>query len=134
VTSKYEFIDAEKANYPVINMCAWMDVSKAGFYDWAARPVSATASRREELKVLIAHVFADSDGTYGYRRVHAALTRAGVEVGPELVRHLMRVLDLTPCQPRPWRPTTTVAGDAAGPAGPGGTGLLRGRAGDQARR
>jgi putative transposase len=26
----------------------------------------------------------------------------------------MRVLDLTPCQPRPWRPTTTVAGDAAG--------------------
>jgi putative transposase len=114
VTSKYEFIDAEKANYPVINMCAWMDVSKAGFYDWASRPESTRHTRREELKVLIAHVFADSDGTYGYRRVHAALTRAGVEVGPELVRHLMRVLDLTPCQPRPWRPTTTVAGDAAG--------------------
>jgi putative transposase len=25
----------------------------------------------------------------------------------------MRELDLRPCQPRPWRPTTTVAGDAA---------------------
>lgn len=26
----------------------------------------------------------------------------------------MRELDLVPCQPRPWRPTTTIAGDASG--------------------
>jgi hypothetical protein len=30
---------------------------------WVSRPVSATAARREELKVLVAHVFAASDGT-----------------------------------------------------------------------
>src|SRR5664280_1753415 len=35
------------------------------------------------------------------------------QLGLELVRALMRELDLRPCQPRPWRPTTTVAGDAA---------------------
>ena len=46
-------------------------------------------------------------GTYGYRRIHAALLRQGEDCGPELVRDLMRDLGLVPCQPRPWRPTTT---------------------------
>src|SRR5674536_386152 len=113
VSSKYEFIDAEKALYPVVKMCEWMVVSTSGFYEWRGRPCSATNSRRAELRLLIGKVFADSDDTYGYRRVHAELTRLGVPAGPELVRTLMRELDLRPCQPRPWRPTTTVAGDAA---------------------
>ncbi|MEU4954825.1 DDE-type integrase/transposase/recombinase [Streptomyces lavendulae] len=34
------------------------------------------------------------------------------QAGPELVRALMRELELIPCQPRPWR-LTTVADDAA---------------------
>src|SRR5664280_1865974 len=113
VSSKYEFIDAEKALYPIVKMCEWMAVSTSGFYEWRGRPSSATNSRRAELRLLIGKVFADSDDTYGYRRVQAELTRLGVPAGPELVRALMRELDLRPCQPRPWRPTTTVAGDAA---------------------
>jgi hypothetical protein len=48
---------------PITGMCAWTGVGRAGFYEWVSRPVSATASRREELKVLVAHVFTDSDGT-----------------------------------------------------------------------
>jgi transposase InsO family protein len=36
-----------------------------------------------------------------------------VDAGAELVRRLMRSLGLVACQPRPWRPVTTVAGDAA---------------------
>ena len=44
-----------------------------------------------------------SDETYGYRRIHAQLARWGVPCGPELVRSIMRELDLQPCQPRPWR-------------------------------
>jgi putative transposase len=55
-------------------------------------------------------LFDASDGTYGYRRIHAQLVRAGEQVGPELVRRLMRGLGLVPCQPRPWR-TTTVRGE-----------------------
>jgi hypothetical protein len=106
-------IDAEKANYPVSKMCEWMDVSRSGFHEWRGRAASATAQRQGRLKILIRHVFTDSDGTYGYRRVHAQLVRLGVEVGDELVRRLMRGLGLVACQPRPWRPVTTIAGDAA---------------------
>jgi putative transposase len=113
VSRRYGFIDAEKANYPIGKMCEWIGVSRSGFHEWRGRASCAAAGRRERLKVLIAHVFVDSDGTYGYRRVHAQLVRWGVDAGDELVRRLMRGLGLVACQPRPWRPVTTVAGDAA---------------------
>lgn len=113
MSAKYEFIDAEEGNYPMTKMFTWAGVSSSGFYEWRGRPASATARRREELKVLIGAVFEDSDGTYGYRRIHAVLSRSMIPAGLELVRALMRELGLVPCQPKPWRPVTTVAGDAS---------------------
>jgi transposase InsO family protein len=101
-------MDAEEA-YPVVFMCAMLDVSKSGYYEWQKRPLSMTAERRERLKLMITEVFNVNHGTYGYRRVHAVLVRSGVPVSDELVRQLMRELQLQPCQPRPWRPTTTEA-------------------------
>jgi transposase InsO family protein len=111
VSDKFEFIDAQHAAntmnnefaLPVVKMCAILEVSRSGFYEWRTRPTSATAERREGLKVLIARSFDESDGTYGYRRVHADLVAWGVLCGPELVRSLMRELGLEPCQPKPWR-------------------------------
>lgn len=111
--AKYEFIDAQKALFPIVGMCTWAAVSRSGFYDWVSRPVSATARRRVELTVLITSIFTGSDGTYGYRRVHAELGRGQVSASPELVRAIMREQGLVACQPRPFRPTTTTPGDAA---------------------
>ena len=112
----YEFIDAEYAASPaapaITRMCAWLEVSKSGYYEWRSRPESATARRREELKLLIRKAFDDSDGTYGHRRVWAQLARWGVRAGLELVRALVRELGLVACQPRPWRPSTTKQGQA----------------------
>lgn len=110
--SKYEFIDAVKALYPVVLMCRWAQVSRSGFYDWLTRPASATAMRRRELEAMVSFVFEASDATYGYRRVHAELRAGQVQCSPELVRAVMRDLGLYPCQPKPFRPTTTEAGDA----------------------
>lgn len=109
--SKYELIDAEKALYPIVLMCQWIEVSKSGFYDWLTRPTSATAARRRELEVMITYVFDASDSTYGHRRVHAELQAGQVQCSPEFVRSVMRDLGLYPCQPKPFRPTTTEAGD-----------------------
>lgn len=111
MSDKFEFIDAEHAAnttnaetaLSVVKMCALLEVSRSGFYEWRDRPASATVERREELKLYIVKSFEDSDGTYGYRRVHADLADWGVSCGPELVRCLMRELGLEPCQPRPWR-------------------------------
>lgn len=113
MTRWYEFIDAQKAFYPVVKMCEWSNVSRSGYYEWCDRTPSHSRRRRESLSHLIEKIFDDSDGTYGYRRVHAELARRAVAAGPELVRDLMRALDLVPCQPRPYRPTTTRQGQAA---------------------
>jgi putative transposase len=111
VSAKFELIDAQKADFPTVKMCAWAGVSTSGYYEWQDRPASATAIRREHLKTLVTAIFEHSDQTYGYRRVHAQLVRQGEQVSPELVRELMRELDLIACQPRPYRPTTTAPGD-----------------------
>lgn len=112
MTEKYEFIDAEYAAYQesddehvpsIVKMCRWMEVSRSGFYEWRNAPESATARRRGELALIVRKSFEESDGTYGYRRVHADLADWGVQAGPELVRSIMRELGLEPCQPKPWR-------------------------------
>jgi len=122
VSARYEFIDEEKARttnggarkYTIVKMCEWMEVSTSGFYEWLNRPASATAKRRDHLKLLIEKAFTDSDGTYGYRRLHAQLARWNEHCTPELVRALMRALGLVACQPRPWRHNLT----ESGPSGP----------------
>ncbi|WP_246421853.1 IS3 family transposase [Nocardiopsis mwathae] len=109
VSDKYEFIetmrfdDTAKYAFTVDFMCSRLDVSRSGYYEWRARPESATHQRREHLKLLIEKAFDDSEGTYGHRRVHAQLQRWDVQAGPELVRLLMRQMGLEPCQPRPAR-------------------------------
>jgi putative transposase len=113
VSEKFVFIDAEKARYPIVKMCAWLEVSCSGYYEWLDRPLSATAERRKRFAALIQTIFDESDGTYGYRRVHAVLVRQGDDCGLELVRDIMRQRGLVACQPRPWRPTTTQPGEGA---------------------
>ncbi|EFC78701.1 IS3 family transposase, partial [Parafrankia sp. EUN1f] len=120
MSDTFEFIDAEYAARTTTNtitetpsvtqMCAWLGVSRSGFYEWRDRPVSATATRRGELAALVDRSFTASDGTYGYRRVHADLCAWGRPCSLELVRALMREQGLEPCQPRPWQHTLTEQG------------------------
>ena len=110
--SRYEYIDScrndPSETNPLYKMCAWLAVSTSGFYNWLSRPTSATAARRQALTARVRHFFAATDGTYGYRRIHADLAAEGTECSAELVRQIMRQESLVPCQPRPFR-TTTVA-------------------------
>ena len=122
MTERYEFIDAEYATgagaagaAPTVGqLYCWLSVSRSGYYEWRARPMSLTARRRQLLRVKIEALFEHNDGVYGYRRLHAELVRGGEQVGPELVRKLMRELGLYPCQPRPYRTTTIRGTDPTG--------------------
>ena len=108
MTAKYAFINSEEGNYSIRNMCRWAIVSRSGYYEWRDRPVSATQRWRDELGDIIEVLFADSDGTYGYRRIHADLQRAGRPCDPQTVRVLMAERGLVACQPRPRGPRTTI--------------------------
>lgn len=112
MSAKYAFIHSEEGNYPISKMCVWAQVSRSGFHSWKTRTPSQRARRRAELTELVRFSFTESDETYGYRRVHADLLAWGYDVDDETVRSIMRAQGLVPCQPRPWRPMTTIAGDA----------------------
>ena len=112
---KYSFIHGEEGNYPIIKMCRWAKVSRTGYYEWRTRTPSVTAQRRARLEALIRFEFEASQATYGYRRIHAALARRGHVVDDETVRLVMRDLGLVACQPRPFRPTTTIPAPSATP-------------------
>lgn len=122
MSDKYAFIAAEYAankatgvaDAPSIEkMCSWIGVSKSGYFEWKDRPPSGTVRRRGILTAKIKQIFEASDGTYGYRRVHAELARQNVAAGLELVRRLMRLAGLVPHQVRKRRSLTRQAEDLA---------------------
>ena len=63
MSEKCLFTDAEKAHYPVVKICAWLQVSTSGSYAWRDRPASPTARRRARLARLVQAIFDASDGT-----------------------------------------------------------------------
>ena len=87
----FRFIDAEKGNFDVAVMCRVLGVSRSGYYAWAWRPLSERTLANATLVEEIRRVHAESDGTYGSRRVHAELRREGHEVNHKRIERLMRV-------------------------------------------
>jgi putative transposase len=87
--SRYRFIAAEKATYPVSLLCRTLGVSRASFYAWCERDPSARTRADEQLVKQITRIHRASRGTYGGRRVHAELRDDyGVGVGRKRVARL----------------------------------------------
>jgi putative transposase len=102
----YEFIDGEKAAFPIVMMCQVLEVSRSEYYVWRDAPTSATAARRVVLLEAATEIYHRNDGRYGYRRIHQILLRQGHQCGPELVRDLMRQAGLRGFTPKKWQVTT----------------------------
>jgi transposase InsO family protein len=118
--SRYRFIAAEKATYPVSLLCRVLGVSRQSFYAWAERGPSARAQTDQQLLEQITKVHRGSRGTYGAPRVHAELREDGVRVGRKRVARLMRTHGLVGCHRRRRRgltrrdPAATPAPDLVG--------------------
>ena len=77
-------------SYPVGDLCAAFDVSRAGFYAWRQRGPSERDLADEALGEQIGTLFARSRRTYGSPRLHRALRRTGHACGRHRVARLMR--------------------------------------------
>jgi putative transposase len=88
-------------------MCDVLEVSRAGYYAWLARPESPRAARMAELSEHIAEAHREGRGTYGAPRVHRALAARGVACCENTVAKLMRREGLRGCAPRRFVPRTT---------------------------
>ena len=114
--SRFRFIDAEQAAYPISVRCRVLAVSRAGYYAWVRRGVSVRTQADIDLTATIRQVHAQSRATDGAPRVHAELAACGVRVGRKRVARLMRAAGLAGCRRRRRGVRTTGADPAATPA------------------
>ena len=102
----FDFIEAEKASFPISQMCRVLGVSQSGFFAWRDRPA---CHRQRQDMVYLAHVrtaFALSNGSYGSPRMHRDLIDDGHEIGRHRVARLMRQNGLVARQKRRFKRTT----------------------------
>ena len=107
--SRYRFIAAEKACYPIVLLCRVLCVARAGYYAWRGRGPSARAQADATLTSQIVRYHQQSRQTYGAPRLHAALRADGACVGRKRVARLMRLAVVRGVTRRQATPRTTVA-------------------------
>jgi putative transposase len=84
------FIDERRGRFGVEPICRILGVSASAYYQRATGERSARAVGDERLLEQIEAVHAANYHAYGYRRTWLALKRAGVDVGRDRVKRLMR--------------------------------------------
>ena len=103
--SRYRFIAAEKANYPVALLCRVLQVASSGYYAWRHRQPSRRSQANAVLTEQIRAIHERSRGTYGAPRIHAELHADG-PVSRKRVARVMRAAGLAGRPPRRFRRTT----------------------------
>lgn len=113
--SRYRFIDAEQADYPITLLGQVLGVARSGYYAWKRRGVSPRQQADQALSAQIMAIHTQSRQTYGSPRVHAALQHTGTRCGRKRVARLMRQDGLAGCR-RTRRARTTQADPSHIPA------------------
>jgi putative transposase len=109
-------MSANQARLPIATMARVLGVSKAGYYAWRHRPLSAHARADAALLERIRAAHAASRETYGSPRVHAALRESGERHSRKRVERLMREAGLVGASHRRGGPKTTRKDQDARPA------------------
>lgn len=104
---KFALVDAEKASYRVTRMCAWLEVSRAGYYAWKKRKPSERQQQDERLKVAVLAAHSTGRGNYGSPRIHRELREEhDIHTGIRRVTRLRRDLELKARLRRRYKHTT----------------------------
>jgi putative transposase len=111
----FEFIDRQKAEFPVKVLCRVCGVSRSGFYAWAGRGPGGRDAEEETLAREIEAIWEASRRSYGSPRVWRRLRRNGFRLSRKRVARIMAE--------RGWRGRagrrrvrTTIVDPAAAPA------------------
>lgn len=91
---KYQFIEQQKQEFPVVVMCQVLGVSESGFYAWRKRPTCRRQREDAHLRTQIRQVFTAHHGRYGSPRLHAELHDQGQRISRKRVARLMREAEL----------------------------------------
>jgi putative transposase len=112
----FEFMSANRAEFPIATMARVLGVSRSGYHAWRSRPPSARAVEDKMLMKKVRTVHTTSRETYGSPRIHAELRATGQRHGRKRIARLMRAAALTGTGRRRKGETTTRRDKEAWPA------------------
>ena len=122
--TRFRFVEAEAAQFPVSLLCRVVGVTRQGFYAWKRRPPSARELADRELAERIKQIYAETEEIYGAPRIYSELKLGdGIRVGKKRVARLMRQLGIRGADGKRGGP----AHDGPRPEAPLGTGPRRPR-------
>ena len=103
---RFQFIDVERAHYPVRILCRVLQVSRSGYYAWRDRPLSERALANVRLLVEVRAVHAKSRRTFGSPRVHRALRTPERPLSENRIARVMQRAGIRSKHRRKFRVTT----------------------------
>lgn len=93
--TRFRFVEAEAAQFPVSLLCRVVGVTRQGYYAWKRRPPSARELADRELSERIREIYAETEEIYGAPRIHSELKLGdGIRIGKKRVARLMRQLSI----------------------------------------
>jgi transposase InsO family protein len=106
------FIDQNRGTFGVEPICSILDVSASAYHHRKTGARCLRAIEDERLTAKLREIFEANYECYGYRRMHAAMLRAGERVSRDQVVRLMRLAGLRGAKRRgkPWKTTITDPG------------------------
>jgi transposase InsO family protein len=106
---RFVFIQAHARIWHVTTMCRVLEVSKAGYYAWRARPLCERVRADRRLTQRIREIHRATRARYGSPRVHQELRALGIPCGEHRVARLMRCAGLRAKSAPRFRVTTQSA-------------------------
>lgn len=103
---KFLFIQAHARIFHIATMCRVLEVSRAGFHAWRARPLCERVQADRWLTERIRDIQRAVQGRYGSPRVRMELRALGIRCGKNRVARLMRTAGLQAKRRRRFRVTT----------------------------
>jgi putative transposase len=104
---RFGFIEAYRDRYSIVALCRNLEVSKAGYYAWRERMLSARRKADARLELEICSIHRKSNGRYGAPRIHAELRSRGFHVARKRVARLMKTANIKGKKRCTSRATTT---------------------------
>lgn len=103
---RFVFIQAHARIFHITTMCRVLQVSKAGYYAWRARPLCERVKEDLYLRERIRQIHRQVKQRYGSPRVYQELRALGIPCGENRVARLMRRDGLRAKSARRYRVTT----------------------------
>ncbi len=111
----YQFIKSCARSLPLEGLCAYLGVSRSGYYGWLKRDLRQRVREDKQLGDVIVAEFNKHRKTYGSRRLRLRLARLGRRNGRRRIRRLMAEHELIAREKRRFV-TTTMADPSKQPA------------------